>query len=166
MAYQDRFNSTDELIQHLDTIVPSLTVPFLQGHYSGFLAVAGITVYELAIKDIFYAFADKKHKVLGAATRNRFERLNGQIKLGDLKARQITFFGEKYIKRFQKELEITERKILLSDKVSIQSMYGNLVIWRHSFAHKSSIPATYEEVKIAYEYGKEVISCLDSAMVR
>lgn len=96
MLYSDRFQTVDDLIVHMDVLIPSITAdPFLQSRYTGLLAIAGVTAYELAIKDILYGFADKKHTVLGNVTRNQFERLNGRIKLKSLKDDHVSFFWRK-----------------------------------------------------------------------
>lgn len=166
MPYHDRFQHADDLILHMDTFVPSLPDPFLKSRYIGFLSIAGVTVYELAIKDIFYAFSDKKHNVLGTAARARFERLNGQIKLKPLRGNHISFFGEKYKNRFDKNLEEREKKYMKINRVSLITSYTNLILWRHQFTHSASIITTYQEVKDAYSHGKEVIHCLNETMVR
>ncbi len=166
MSYMDRFKHADDIITHLDAIVPSLTDNALKAKYAGLLAVAGVTVYELAIKDIFFEFADKKHAVLGVSTRVRFERINGQIKLEDLMGKHIHFFGEKYETKFRKKIEDIEIKTLKAKRVSVKSSYKNLIVWRHNFAHSASIMNTYEEVKDAYFIGQEVIHCLNETMKR
>lgn len=44
----------DNLIAHLNTVVTSISDPFLASRYAGFVSVAAATVYELAIKEIFF----------------------------------------------------------------------------------------------------------------
>jgi hypothetical protein len=53
MSYIDRFQSTDDLINHLNTFVPTLTDEQIKSKYAGFLSANAVTAYELAIKDIF-----------------------------------------------------------------------------------------------------------------
>ena len=60
MSYTDRFIATDNLISHLNTIVGTITDPAIQANYAGFLSVSSVTVYELAIKDIFNEFASNQ----------------------------------------------------------------------------------------------------------
>lgn len=166
MSYINRFRSTDALIPHLDTFVPSIQDQILKSRYVGLLAIAGVSVYELAIKDIFYDFSDRKHAALGAAARSNFNRLNGRIKIQALKNEHTIFFGEKYKKRFEKKLKDREHTYLLSQRQNIVTSYSNLIVWRHGFAHESIIPATYDEVKNAYTHGKEVVHCLHEVMTR
>jgi hypothetical protein len=77
----------------------------IQADYAGFLSVSGVTVFELAIKDIFIEFALKKNKVFGTFIDSHFEKINGRIKLDDLKKSHIKQFGEKYLKKFNKKLQ-------------------------------------------------------------
>ena len=82
--------------------------------------------------------------------------MNGRIKLGDLRGEHIPRFGEKYVNRFNKILEIKENDSLKAGKGSIESSYGNVIIWRHQFVHKGDISATtnYLEVKTPTNWAK------------
>ena len=53
MAYGDHFKLADDLIRHLTPGVAGIADPFLASRYSGFVAVAAVTVYELAVKEIY-----------------------------------------------------------------------------------------------------------------
>ena len=70
MAYTDHYILADGVITHLNGVVAGLTDQFLVSRYIGFVSVSAVTVYELAIKEIFTSFGEKKHKVLGQFTRN------------------------------------------------------------------------------------------------
>src|SRR4051794_29364243 len=97
MPYSDHYKLADDMITHLNTVMVSISDPFIQSRYVGFVAIAATTVYELAIKDIFYDFAEKKHKVFEAFTRSHFDRLNGRIKFPDLVGTHVKRFGDKYV---------------------------------------------------------------------
>lgn len=130
--------------------------------------MAGVAVYELAIKDIFCNFANKKHGVFGAYVQAHFERINGKIKITAIKDDYIRKFGIKYLTRFVKLLDAKEKEILLQRRVSISASYTNLIGWRNEFAHEGRPPsnATLEEVCNAYDLGKEVINCIAATMIR
>ncbi len=117
MAYTDRFTHADDIVQHLNTVIPSLSDPLLQAKYVGFVAVAAVTVYEMAIKEIFISFGRKKHRVLGVFTESFFDRINGKIKLDVLKKEYISKFGERYKIRFSKKLKITLISISVNTNV-------------------------------------------------
>ena len=166
--YSDHFKHADDIVNHLNTIVPSLTDPLLQAKYAGFVTVAAVTVYELAIKNVFIEFGTKKHKVLGNFTESFFNRINGRIRIDAIKKDYIMRFGEHYKKRFDKNLDKTSKEYLNKNKRDIRSSYSNLIIWRNEFAHqgKVSTTATFSEVVQSYEDGKEIIHCLADTMVR
>lgn len=168
MAYSDHFQHADDVINHLNTIVPAITDPLLKAKYMGFVSVAAVTVYEMGVKDIFIDFARKKHKVLGNFTESYFNRINGKIRLKVIKDDYIPRFGSKYKIRFQKRLDETATTYFHTNRRDIKNSYSNLIIWRNDFAHEGKIntTATYEEAVQAYQDGKEIIHCLARCMNR
>lgn len=168
MSYSDRFALVEDYLAHVDPMMASIADPFVQARYIGFIAISAVTAYELAIKDIFYGFADKKHAVLGDVTRARFFRLNGKIKLDDLKKEHVKMFGDRYLERFKRNLEKAENEYIRGHSKSPKTAYNNVITWRHQFVHEGTIPSTtnYAEIKDQYAAGKEVIHCLFKSMVR
>ena len=168
MPYEDHFQLADDYISHLDVVIGPIADPFIKSRYTGFLAVSAVTVYELALKQIFSEFAQGKHKVLASFTNAYFARINGRIKVSAIRTDYIIKYGDKYLKRFDKKLDARERDILQSDSASVRSSYANIITWRNGFAHEGIVPATatYDEVKKAYKYGKHVIHCLAESMRR
>lgn len=168
MAYTDRFALVEDYLAHLDPMMAGIADPFVQGRYIGFIATSAVTAYELAIKDIFYEFADAKHVVLGDVTRARFERLNGKIKLDDLKKEHVKMFGDKYLQKFNKILEQADKSYTKQNNQSPKSAYLNIITWRNQFVHEGTHPNTtnYDEMKAHYMAGKEIIHCLKKAMCR
>lgn len=168
MSYRDHFAQADDLINHLKTIMPTVDDPMLQRKYIGFVSVTAITVYELAIKQIFKDFAEKKHTVLGNFTKSYFKRINGRIALKIIKEQYVASFGEKYLRKFKGILEIEREKHLRSERRDFCSSYANLILWRNEFAHEGKVTAnaTFDDVVLAYEDGKKVIDSLNSTMYR
>lgn len=168
MAYAEHFRHADDVIAHLNTVVPSITDPLLVAKYSGFAAVAAVTVYELAIKEIFCEFGRRKHKILGNFTESYFDRINGRISLRNIKEDYCPRFGDAYVAKFKKRLDTAAQQYLLVHRRDARSSYGNLIVWRNDFAHEGRAPATatYAEVVQAYEDGKLVIHTLAASMVR
>lgn len=166
--YTERFVLADDYISHLDDMMAGIADPFIQSRYLGFVAISAVTVYELAIKDIFYNFAEQKHSVLGNMTRAKFEQINGRIKISSLTKEHIRPFGAKYEKRFNRKLEEKEKESLLSGNGSIKAAYGNIISWRHVFVHSGVAPSTttYQEVKRAYQTGTGVLHTLNETMYR
>jgi hypothetical protein len=75
MAYTDHFQLADDLITHLDGVMSGISDPFISSRYVGFVSVVAVTVYELAIKEIFLDFSRRKHKVFGTFADAYFEAL-------------------------------------------------------------------------------------------
>ncbi|WP_447970868.1 HEPN domain-containing protein [Nitrospira sp. M1] len=168
MGYSSHFNYADDFINHLDKAFPVTTDPFIKSRYIGFLAVTAVTVYELGLKEIFIDFADRKHKVLGNFTRSYFDRTNGQITRERIVKHYLPMFGEKYVNRFKKRLEVKEAQILREEGKSIKSSYANIIVWRNKFTHEGLISqtVTYDEVKNSYHCGKYILHCLSQTMNR
>jgi glutathionyl-hydroquinone reductase len=168
MSYSDRFVLVEDYLAHVDPMMAAISDPFVRARYTGFIATSAVTAYELAIKDIFYAFADKKHVVLGDVTRARFSRLNGRIKLNELKDEHIKMFGARYKNRFERNIEKVENDFVRANNKSPKTAYNNVIVWRHQFVHEGTLPNTtnYAEIKEQYTAGKEVIHCLFRSMVR
>ena len=168
MSYTRHFQHADDVIAHLNTIVPTLPDPLLQAKYVGFVAVVAVTVYELALKEIFIEFGRKKHKVFGTFTEAYFDRINGRIKFRAIKDDYISRFGEKYLSRFRRKVEGSTRLYLRNHGRDITSSYGNIITWRNNFAHEGETrtTATYTEAVQTYEDGKEILRCLAETMTR
>jgi len=168
MAYVDHFRHADGVIAHLNGVVPGLVDPLLKVKYTGFVTVAAVTVYELAIKEIFCEFGRRKHKVLGIFTESHFDRINGRVTLKNIKEDYCAKFGEIYVTRFKKRLDTCAKEHLASHRRDLRSAYSNLIIWRNSFAHEGNVPATatFAEAVQSYEDGKTVIHALAASMVR
>ena len=168
MPCTDHFRLADDLINHLGPIATGIADPFIKSRYAGFVSVAAVTVFELAIKEIFFTFGDAKHRVLGAFTRRYFDRINGRIKYKVVCDDYAQCFGDKYAARFKRHIANAERKYMKAHRKSILAAYNNVIEWRNSFAHNGVLPpyATYEEVVDAYKIGKELIHCLALSMRR
>jgi len=168
MPYIDHFEHADNVVAHLNGIVPTIVDPLLKAKYLGFVSVVAVTVYELAIKTIFIDFAQNKHKVLGHFTQTYFDRINGKIKIKVIKDDYIKRFGNKYQVKFQKNLDTKSTEYFHLHHRDIKTSYSNLITWRNDFAHEGKInaTATYNEAVQAYEDGKEVIHCLAASMKR
>ena len=168
MPHSRYFVLADSVINHLNTVMNTVSDPFISSRYVGLVSIASVTVYELCIKDIFFQFSNSKHRVFGSFVNKSFERMNGRIKLTIIKNEYLPKFGEVYVKRFSKKIESAERLTLRSSGKSIQSSYGNIIEWRNQFAHEGNFisTVTYNEAVESYYLGKEVINCLFKSLRR
>jgi hypothetical protein len=165
MTYVDRFVATDDLVKHLQTIIPLVTDEELKSKYAGFLSASAVTVYELAIKDIFITFARKKNPVFGTFVEKHFNQINGRIKIRDLKD-YVRLFGEKYLKKFDRYLKEKNNTLFTIYHNDISAIYGNIITCRHNYIHENSPTMTFNEVAEGYKLGKEVIHVLNQTMQR
>lgn len=166
MLYTDRFIGTDNLHKHLASVISTITDQEIQAHYAGFLSVSSVTAYELAIKDIFFEFAKKKNKVLANVIMTHFNQTNGRIKIKHLRDQHIKLFGDKYVAKFNRILDIKENSFFKTAKVSITTSYIDLITCRHKYVHQGTPTLTLNEVINYYVTAKEVIHCLNNAMQR
>jgi len=168
MSYIDHFPLADDLIAHLDPVVAGAKDPFIQTRYVGFVCVSTVTVVELCVRDILVDFATRKHRVFGAFCHDLYDRMNGRITLKDLRDSYVKKFGDRYVIKFNKLLDSSEDSELRNSGRSMKSSYGNLITWRHSFAHQGIMPpnASYAEAKQGFEMAKKVLWCLDRALAR
>ena len=168
MPYRSNFIHADEIIVHLGSLRGHGMNPLLESKYIGFVAVACVTVFEMAIKEILVSFAEKKHVVLGNVVRNRCERMNGRIQIDTIKQDYIVPFGIKYQKKFDRKIAERAKFVMRSRHRDIHVSYKNLILWRNDFAHSGATGgnATWAEVIQAYEDGKEILDCLFHALVR
>lgn len=105
MSYIAHFKHADDIVAHLNTVVPTVTDPLLSAKYVGFVSIASVTVYEVTIKDIFITFAKNKHNILGEFTESFFQRINGRIGIDTIKKDYVRRFGAKYLNKFEKNLD-------------------------------------------------------------
>jgi hypothetical protein len=167
MPYADKFVPTDNLIDQLNPIIAGVVDPTVRISYAGFLSVSAVTVYELAIKNVFIDFAIKKNSIFGLVIENHFSKLNGRIKFSELRGTHIKQFGEKYLKRFDKDFKRKEDISLAAVvPISLMSQYNNLILCRHQFVHNGAPTLTINEVIDCYNQGKEIIHSLNFAMQR
>ncbi len=166
MPYYDKFMATDNLLVHLNPVVAAITDTGIKANYAGFLSVSAITVYELAIKEIFIDFAIKKNAVFGGYIQSKFSQINGRIKLANLRDDHIKPFGQKYLDKFEKKLKVRETILLSTVGKDLRSSYSNLILCRHQYVHEGAPTLSYPEVVNNYNYGKDVIHSLFEAMQR
>jgi len=166
MPYTDRFTPTDNLITHLNGVIGGIADAAILANYAGFLSVSAVTVYELAIKDIFESFARRKNNTFGDFVQTHFERINGRIKLDSLKKEHIKTFGDRYVKKFNTNLDAKEVAVFAAEHLSVKNCYTNLITCRHEYVHGGNPTLTLNEVISNYAKGKEVIHSLDLSMRR
>ncbi len=161
MAYQDHFRLVDDVSVHFDGTVGGIDA-FLLSRYVGFYAVASAAVIELALKEIVISFAKHNHPLFGTYIEDRYDQINGRIKIGHITQDHLRPFGDNYVKRFERLLKRVDDHCIRSKRFSVKGSYGSLIACRHDFAHAGTIPANagYADIKTGFEAGKIVLACL------
>lgn len=162
MAYTDRFNDVDSLISNLEPIINGMPSD-VQAKMAGFLAINAVTAYELAIKEIIENYASSKHCDFGEYVRCVFSRINGRIRICDIKG-ELKKFGGYYKDNFEKNLQQKETSILAQNGNNLSSCYENLLTCRHQYVHTGTITLTITECILNYTIGRQVIEVLSETM--
>lgn len=167
MAYEECFRHADGVVACLSRYVPSVSDQLDVVRLSGFVAVAAVTAYEQAIKNIFVDFAMRRDQVFGEYVRSYFDKINGRIKYAELKDEYTRRFGENYRNSFKNNVGAAVKEYLRECGRDPVTAYGNIVTWRNAFAHEGilSSTATFNEVVTTYSDGKVIILCLARSMM-
>jgi hypothetical protein len=159
MSYKEKFSPTDEFIGAFDSIMNKINIgEETISKFTGALSVSAVTSFELAIKEILIEYASNKHPDFGNFVQQYLCRLNGRIKLRDLKE-EIKKYKPALAEDFEKELINIEKS-----HIGIRSAYQNLIENRHTYVHGNHINLTYEECKTDYISSKLIIEALAKVM--
>ena len=166
--YTNNFNSADDIIRNLRADIVNINDAYISSRYVGFVAVAAVSVYEMALKQIFIEFAERKHRTFGVFTSTKFNRINGKIKNEVVRKEYIKNFGDKYLRRFDNNIEAINQGTLALYNKQVKNSYSNVITTRNGFAHgnQNANNSTFNEIVLDYEVGKEYIRCVFETMVR
>lgn len=166
MCYADLFEISDAYIKHSELAVAHIADPIIISRYTGFAATNAVTMFELAVKRLLIQYCARQHPLLGTMAENIFSKINGRIKIDDLKGNFLSKIDPSLIRSFETNLSQWEPAMLASSGKSIRSSYNNIIQWRHEFVHSGHPPAhaTLKETIESYYAGKCVIECLSMAL--
>lgn len=166
MCYSDLFEISDAYIKHSELVVVHIADPIIISRYTGFAATNAVTMYELAVKRLLVQYCMSQHPLLGNVAENIFSRVNGKIKIDDIKKNFLSKIDHKLSLRFEEVIFEWESAILISTGKSIRNSYNNIIQWRHDFVHSGHPPlnATLKETIESYYAGKCIIECLSLAL--
>ncbi len=134
----------------------------LRADLAGLLAVLTCASYESCVKLILNEYAVYHHQMFGLYVESRYDKINSRISLNDLFGYCKTFnpqINEKFKRELGERKRIIERRL----QTDIEAAYGQLLRWRHDFAHSGARVTTIEEVLRTHTFAKRVILCLDEA---
>lgn len=149
----------DDLIEEMNAVVPPSTsyqsVKF-RADLAGLLVVAIAATYENCVKEVLYSYTGRQHAAFESYARRRYNKINSRIGVADLKS-YCELLDPSLKRRFQDGLSVRKKAIFERTGGNIESLYGQLLDWRHEFAHTGVRNTTLEEAARAHLFGKRVI---------
>lgn len=154
----------DELIAETKKFVPASAIGAGQfrADLAGLLVVSIAATYESCVKDVLVAYAHRQHVNFGSYTSVQYAKLNSRVSVGDLHAYANTFDPGVGLK-FKETLSKKRAALNLRAGRDIEVAYGQILRWRHAFAHSGARNTTIEEAETTHRFAKRVIYCFGSA---
>ncbi|MBX7534456.1 hypothetical protein K3175_02150 [Qipengyuania sp. GH1] len=150
----------NEINQHVPSDRPSLNE--FRSDLAGLLTVTSCATYENCVKLILQDYAGRQSNLFRVYAENQYDKINSRIDIRDLHKYCKTFHPN--ISRiFKDKLEKSKRFYLERANSDITESYGQLLKWRHSFAHSGARITTVEEVLRHHQLGKRVIILFSDA---
>ena len=159
-----RFNRIEQLVAEMREFVPNGAVEAAEfrADLAGLLVVSMAASYESCVKDTLVTYATNHHTAFGNFASNNFARLNSRVAVRDLYQYARTF-DDGIHDRFKQLLDRRRRKIDRLIGKNIETSYGQILSWRHDFAHAGIRNTTIEEAMITHRLAKRVLYTFDRA---
>lgn len=150
----------EEIEQHIPSGRPSLND--FRSDLAGLLTVTSCATYENCVKMILQDYAGRQSNLFRIYAENQYEKINSRIDIGDLHKYCKTFHPA-IARDFKERLDKAKRFYLDRTRLDIAESYGQLLKWRHSFAHSGARVTTVEEVLKHHKLGKRIIILFSDA---
>lgn len=145
---------TDEFIADLEQLIQPETTEQKKDYLAGVLAATVARMFELDIDDLL-------SDVTSGHTRNK---LNGRIGLDDLLNIHLRRICHDCCDNFATDIERQNEIHVKNYKRSITEQYDIVIQRRHQFMHGKNTQATFQDLKVAYHDGEQVIQCLRNTL--
>ena len=161
------FARIDELGKNISQHVPinKRGTSSFRADLAGLLTVSIASTYENCVKDILQNYAFRHHENFGIFTINNFEKLNSKISINDLN-RYSKVFNSSVHEKFKLELAKTKSRIRDNTGKNIETIYEQILIWRHDFAHAGKRNTTIEEALNHHRFAKHILLSFSHAFDR
>lgn len=153
----------DVLAQEINDSVPNDTKSLeFRADLAGLLVVLMAASYESCVKETIIGYASRHHNQFGIFAQNQFRRLNSRISMNDLYG-YTSNFDNSVNTKFKRI--VNARRNRLMDRIGrdITVAYGQILSWRHDFAHAGVRNTTVEEALMNHRLAKRVIYSFDEA---
>ncbi len=156
----------DEMVKDINAAVPATSAyqnVKLRADLAGLLVVAIAASYENCVKEVLYSKAASHHPAFEAYARRQYAKINSRINVSDL-SRYCEVYDPSLKSQFKSKLTSRKAAVLARTGVNIEVMYGQLLDWRHDFAHAGVRNMTLEEATKAHLFGKRVLYTFAEAL--
>ena len=129
---------------------------------AGLLVVLIAATYENCVKDILLRYAEAKNSDFGNYVGRRYQKINSQIRLSDLRT-YAKNFDPTIDTKFKTDLDTYNKSILSRTGVDVKDCYNQILEWRHGFAHQGLRNVTLEEASKFHRYAQRVLIIFDAS---
>jgi hypothetical protein len=154
----------DRLIAEIENFIPEGThgSTGFRADLAGLLVVAIASAYETCVKDVLISHASSKHGDFEYFITQNFAKLNSRIAKEDL-FRYAKLFSSKIHDDFKFLLNKRSGAIERRTGMRITETYGQILSWRHDYAHAGIQNTTVSEAARFHRFAKRVLYCFDEA---
>lgn len=156
----------DRLYCEIVSAVPN-EVQFLdfRADLAGLLIVSIASAYENCVKETLYAYGDNHSPAFGTYTRNLYAKLSSRIDIKDL-FKYAKLCGPPVSSTFRSQFQADKTRIFRFTGYDIESVYTQILSWRHDYAHAGLNNTTVEEAFAHHRFAKHVVDIFDKSLKR
>lgn len=160
------FSRVESLVKDAERLVPEGTrgSTDFRADLAGLLVVAMAVSYETCVKTVLTDYAASRHVDFGIFTENNFSKLNSKVSVDDL-AKYAKLFGGSAHANFMPTLKRKKDALFRRTGINIETSYGQILSWRHAYAHAGQRSTTITEAIKTHRYGKRVLYIFASAFI-
>lgn len=161
---QAHFARVEALGREIDRFVPAGTrgADGFRADLAGLLVTTMASTFESCVKDILVDYAGRHHVAFERFSEKQYDRLNSRVNVSDLH-RYTKLYGKTISDEFKEILKLRRIRIRARTGVDIEKHYGQVLSWRHDFAHAWVRNTTIEEALTVFNFSKRVIYSFEEA---
>lgn len=161
MPHEDiflHFKRIDNLTREIDLHAPiaKIGTAEIRSDLAGLLVVSIVAMYETCVKETMSTYAGGHGARFQGFIERNYEKLSSKIEPNDLK-RYAKTFDPALRDRFVSILNGRKRLVSKLTGKNIETQLGNLLDWRHKYAHAGLRQTTIEEAISTHRLAQVVI---------
>lgn len=163
--YMNRITTlASEIQRHVPSTSTTSGIVDFRADLAGLLAVTIVASYESCVKETLLKLSGSHHPKFAEYVARKYERLNSKIGIDDLNG-YCRVFDPNTHDRFRNQLKRRKDKIQKYLGNDIHQAYGQMLAWRHDFAHSAKRNTTVEEVIQFHRLAKHVLFAFYDALI-